>query len=79
MGEVPQWLEDAGVQDGIHALIKSQCCLEEQHRLGLEADNMCQWFGHKLAAIHITLCSYESKFIYIQKLVYYLIAFRQQL
>ena len=29
MGEVPQWLEDTGVQDGIHALIKSQRCLEE--------------------------------------------------
>ena len=29
MGEVPQWLEDAGVRDGIRALIKSQRCLEE--------------------------------------------------
>ena len=41
MGEVPRWLKDAGVRDGIHALIKSQHCLEEQHRLSLEANNMC--------------------------------------
>jgi len=70
VGEIPRWLEDAGVRDGIRALIKSQRCLEEQHCLGLEADNMCRWFGHKLAAIHIALQCHESKFIYILKLFY---------
>ena len=62
VGEVPQWLKDTDMQDGIHALIKTERCVEEQHRLGLEADNMCCWFGYELPAIHIALQQSESKF-----------------
>ena len=40
-GDVPRWLEDIDVCDGIRALLKNKRCLEEQRRLGLEADNMC--------------------------------------
>ncbi|KAI6031038.1 hypothetical protein EDC04DRAFT_2868959 [Pisolithus marmoratus] len=39
-GETPRWLEDADVRDGIQALLKRERCLEEQHRLSLEADNI---------------------------------------
>ena len=61
-GKVPRWLEDTDVRDGIRALIKTERCLEEQRRLGLEADNMCRWFGYELAAIHVASRRYESKF-----------------
>jgi len=54
-GEVPRWLEDIDMHDGICALLKHKRCLEEQRRLGIEADNMCQWFGHKLTAIQVAL------------------------
>ena len=62
MGEVPRWLEDTDMRDGICALIKTERCVEEQHRLGLEVDNMCRWFGYELAAIHVALRQSESKF-----------------
>ncbi|KIM52698.1 hypothetical protein SCLCIDRAFT_32448 [Scleroderma citrinum Foug A] len=55
IGEVPRWLEDANVREGIRAILKSDRCLEEQHRLGMEADNMCWWFGRKLCAIELAL------------------------
>ena len=67
VGEVPRWLEDADVRDGIRALIKTEHCLEEQRRLGLEADNMCRWFGHELTAIHVALRQSESEFSYHEK------------
>jgi len=66
VGEVPQWLEDSDVRDGIRALVKTERCLEEQRRLGLEADNMCRWFGYELAAIHVALQQSESEFSHHQ-------------
>ena len=66
VGQVPRWLEDTDMRDGIHALIKTKCCLEEQCCLDLEADNMCHWFGYEFAAIHIALQQSESEFIHHQ-------------
>ena len=65
--KVPRWLEDIDVCNGICALLKKECCLEECHHLGSEADNMCRWFGHELAAIHVALRQSESKFSHCQK------------
>ncbi|KAI6003806.1 hypothetical protein EDD15DRAFT_2360083 [Pisolithus albus] len=59
-GETPRWLEDADVRDGIRALIKRERCVEEQRRLGLEADNMCRWFGYELSAIQVALRQPEN-------------------
>lgn len=64
IGEVPRWLEDADVRDGIRALLKRECCLEEQHRLGLEADNMCRWFGNELMVIQVALWQSECTFVH---------------
>jgi len=41
VGEIPQWLEDVDVREGIRAVLKIDQCLEEQRCLGIEADNMC--------------------------------------
>ncbi|KAG6377895.1 hypothetical protein JVT61DRAFT_14683 [Boletus reticuloceps] len=43
-GQIPRWLEDRDVRDGIRALLKQEHCQEEQIRLGIEADNMCRCF-----------------------------------
>ncbi|KIM56688.1 hypothetical protein SCLCIDRAFT_29357 [Scleroderma citrinum Foug A] len=60
VGEVPRWLKDMDVRDGIRALIKTEHCLEEQCCLGLEADNMCRWFGYELAAVQVALRQSEN-------------------
>jgi hypothetical protein len=62
-GEVPKWLEDADVREGIRAVLKLDRCAEERHRLGVEADNLCRWFGRELSAIEVALSMLSSKFI----------------
>lgn len=55
VGEVPRWLEDSNVRDGICALLKRDQCEEEQIRLSMEADNLCRFFGDELSALELTL------------------------
>ncbi|KAF8452432.1 hypothetical protein L210DRAFT_3383491, partial [Boletus edulis BED1] len=54
-GNIPRWLEDQEVRDGIRALLKRDRCREEQVRLGMEADNMCRWFGNELATVEVAV------------------------
>lgn len=61
-GEIPRWMQDQVVRDGIRAMLKRDRCLEEQRRLGMEADNMCRWYGAELAAVELALRTSESKF-----------------
>jgi hypothetical protein len=51
--EVPRWLEDLDVREGIRAMLKLDRCLEERRRLGFEADNLCRWFGRELVALEL--------------------------
>ena len=62
VGEVPCWLEDSDVREGIRAILKLDRCLEEQRRLGTEADNLCRWFGRELCAIELALKRQSSMF-----------------
>ncbi|KAG2159668.1 uncharacterized protein EDB93DRAFT_1236976 [Suillus bovinus] len=55
VGEVPQWLEDSNVRDGIRALLKWDQCEEEQIRLSIEADNLCLFFSDELSALELAL------------------------
>ena len=50
-----RWLEEPEVSKGIKAMLKQQQCLEERRRLGIEADNLCQWFGEELCAVELAL------------------------
>lgn len=63
-GKVPRWLDDQDVRDGIRAMLKRDRCVEEQQRLGLEADNLCRWFGDELSALELALltpgCKYHT-------------------
>lgn len=63
IGEVPQWLEDSHVRDGICALLKRDRCEEEQIWLSIEADNLCRFFGDELAALELALCLPERGLI----------------
>ncbi|EGO23827.1 hypothetical protein SERLADRAFT_409084 [Serpula lacrymans var. lacrymans S7.9] len=54
-GEISPWLEDPDVRDNIHAALKQDRCREEQRCLGLEAVDVCRWFGRELAAIELAL------------------------
>jgi hypothetical protein len=51
----PAWLEDPNVRSGIRAMLKKDRCLEERRRLGIEADNLCRWFGRELLAVELAL------------------------
>jgi hypothetical protein len=54
-GEIPRWLQDRDVHEGIRALLKRDRCREEQRRLEMEADNMWRWFGQELATLKLAL------------------------
>ena len=69
-GWTPCWMEDQAVHDGIHAMLKRDWCLEEQCRLGIEADNLCQWYSAELAALELAMHTSESKSLWL--LAYYL-------
>ncbi|KIO06301.1 hypothetical protein M404DRAFT_24583 [Pisolithus tinctorius Marx 270] len=63
IGEIPRWLQDSDMREGIRAVLKTDCCLEEQRCLGMEADNMCQWFGSELCAIKLAIWQPEREHI----------------
>ncbi len=63
--QLPRWLEDMDVRNGIRALLKLDRCREECQRLELESQNMCRWYGHKLMSIEVALrlpeCEYTIR------------------
>ncbi|KAG1854571.1 hypothetical protein F4604DRAFT_1685944 [Suillus subluteus] len=54
VGDVPHWIEDVDVRDGIRALLKQDWYREEQCCLGLKVDNLCRWFRDELTALELT-------------------------
>lgn len=59
-GAVPAWLGDADVREGIRAMLKVDRCQEERRRLGMEADNLCRFFGRELSAIEVAITTPTS-------------------
>lgn len=59
--QVPRWLNDVNVRDGIRALNKRDHCLEERRRLGIEGDNMCAQLGRELAEVELAIRMPERK------------------
>ncbi|KAG2046020.1 hypothetical protein BDR06DRAFT_985702 [Suillus hirtellus] len=57
IGDVPHWIKDTDVRDGIQVLLKWERCREEQCHIGHEADNLCRWFGAELTALELALRS----------------------
>ncbi|KAG2021067.1 sentrin-specific protease [Coprinopsis cinerea AmutBmut pab1-1] len=48
---IPPWLGDPAVREGIRGLHRRDRAQEERRRIGVEADNMCRWFGRELKAL----------------------------
>ena len=63
-GEVPLWLKDPDVRSAIRVMLKIDCCCEEQLRLGMEADNLCRWFGRELCTVEFALQQPQCKCCY---------------
>ena len=61
-GSLPRWLEDSDMREGIRAMLKIDQCKEERLRLGIEADNLCRWFGQELSAVETALVLPSSAF-----------------
>lgn len=59
--QLPCWLEDIDICNGIWALHKLDWCKEEWWRLSMKSENMCCWFGYKLMSIEVTLQISECK------------------
>ena len=53
--KIPSWLEGSDIRGGIHAMVKSDWCVEKHQHLGMESDNICQWFGRELNAVELAL------------------------
>jgi hypothetical protein len=54
-GEMPRWLSDPDVREGIRAMLKLDRCAEESVRLCREAVNLTRWLQHELAAVEVVL------------------------
>lgn len=60
--EIPRWLDDVDVRDGIRALLKLDQCIEERSRVRREISNMCDWWGAETAAVAMALEAPLCKF-----------------
>ncbi|KAF8120229.1 hypothetical protein EV363DRAFT_1191626 [Boletus edulis] len=65
VGEIPHWINNQDVRDGIRAMLKRDRCLEERRRLAMEADNICCWYGTELAAVELALCTQENEIYHL--------------
>lgn len=54
-GNIPRWLDDLDVREGIRAMQKVDRAKEERDRLGQEAENLCGWMGKELTALELAL------------------------
>ena len=60
-GEVPRWLQDVDIRNGIRAMLMLDRCDEEHRRLTWEAENLHRWLGEELAAVERALHSSTSR------------------
>ncbi|KAJ6615333.1 hypothetical protein B0H10DRAFT_1950033 [Mycena sp. CBHHK59/15] len=54
-GQIPRWLNDVNVRDGIRALHSLDRCAEESRRLNLERENMSRWLTEELAIVGLAI------------------------
>lgn len=62
--ELPRWLADPNIRDGMRAMLKKDSCLWERRRLGRESDNLCRWLGTELAAVGLAIRNSDRKLSY---------------
>ena len=59
--QAPKWLANPNVRKAITANHREARSLEEIRRCGMEADNMCRWFGDELLNIEVAIRLPQSK------------------
>ncbi|KAJ7627703.1 hypothetical protein DFH06DRAFT_1443350 [Mycena polygramma] len=65
-GQVPRWLEDQDVRDGVRSLHIYDRCREEEARLKLECKNMSNWVMEELAIVSKAIeCSTGALFYFV--------------
>ncbi|KAG2008006.1 hypothetical protein CC2G_013483 [Coprinopsis cinerea AmutBmut pab1-1] len=67
---VPKWFSSPEVRKGIRAMLKLDRCQEEVHRLGMEADNLCRWYGRQLADIEFALTQPAGQRVGLELVIY---------
>ncbi|KAG6379032.1 hypothetical protein JVT61DRAFT_11460 [Boletus reticuloceps] len=55
IGQIPCWMEDKHVHNGIRTILKRDCCTEKEWRFSLKVDNLCRWYRDELADIELAL------------------------
>ncbi|KAJ7339964.1 hypothetical protein DFH08DRAFT_704657 [Mycena albidolilacea] len=50
-GEIPRWMDDKDVRDGIQSLLVLDRCEEEMQRLATERTNLARWLDHELLVV----------------------------
>ncbi|CAA7265927.1 unnamed protein product [Cyclocybe aegerita] len=60
LNEVPRWLHDLDVREGIRAMNRKERCNEERSRLVQESDNMCRWYRHQVIAVEVALVKSDN-------------------
>ncbi|KAJ7802891.1 hypothetical protein B0H14DRAFT_3488023 [Mycena olivaceomarginata] len=50
-GEIPCWMDDEDVRDGIRSLLVLDRCEEEMQRLATERTNLARWLDHELLVV----------------------------
>lgn len=53
--DMPRWLAETSVREGIRAMLKKDGCLYEHRRLGRESDSLCRWLGNELTAVELAV------------------------
>ncbi|KAF9515781.1 hypothetical protein BS47DRAFT_1293432, partial [Hydnum rufescens UP504] len=51
-GEIPLWLANKEVWDGIRVAQEVKSCQEELHQCDVEYSNLCTWFVEEYEAVH---------------------------
>jgi hypothetical protein len=59
--DIPLWVSDSSVREGIRAMLKKNRCEEEKDRLQEESANLLRWFSRELSTLDISISSPSSK------------------
>ncbi|KAJ7142115.1 hypothetical protein C8R43DRAFT_892278 [Mycena crocata] len=68
-GQIPRWVADSDVRDGIRAMHGSDRCKEEAVRLNLERTNMGNWLRDEFAIVNLATatCADSALEFYLQR------------
>lgn len=49
--QIPHWMDDKNIHHRTCTMLKHDWCIEEQQRVGIEANNLCCWYGNELTTV----------------------------